>query len=83
MAVSKPVSWQDELKDELTCTVCMELYNHSDKLPKQLPCGHTFCLVCIIQYADKHLDGLFLCPLCNKQITLCPDDVDDLPNNLS
>ena len=29
------------------CAICGELYNDSDRLPKVLECGHTFCAQCI------------------------------------
>ena len=83
MAASKLPSYQDELEDEFTCSVCMELYNNADKLPKLLPCSHTFCMACTMQYADKHLGGTFKCPLCNTDVALKSSDIDKLPNNLT
>ena len=83
MAASKPLSLQNEMEDELTCIVCMEQYNNSERRPKLLLCGHTFCRACTMQYADQHLHRtLFQCPLCKKNITIGPDGVDGLPNNL-
>lgn len=31
------------------CGVCFKQYNHSEKKPLSLPCGHTFCLECLKQ----------------------------------
>jgi hypothetical protein len=28
------------------CGVCFKPYNHQDKKPLSLPCGHSFCLEC-------------------------------------
>ncbi|XP_050401754.1 tripartite motif-containing protein 59 isoform X3 [Patella vulgata] len=33
----------------LKCMICRENYNDYDKLPKMLPCHHTFCLDCLMQ----------------------------------
>lgn len=33
----------------LKCLICRESYNDKDKLPKMLPCHHTFCLDCLCQ----------------------------------
>ena len=43
------------------CGVCFKSYNHSEKKPLSLPCGHTFCLECLKQL-NKH------------QIIKCPFD---------
>ena len=34
---------QQQLDDELTCSVCLDRYDD----PKALPCLHSFCLNCI------------------------------------
>ncbi|KAL8604403.1 hypothetical protein ACOMHN_042233 [Nucella lapillus] len=33
----------------LKCLICRESYNDHDKMPKMLPCHHTFCLDCLCQ----------------------------------
>lgn len=43
------------------CGVCFKQYNHSEKKPLSLPCGHTFCLECLRQIS-KH------------QVIKCPFD---------
>lgn len=35
------------------CGVCFKQYNHNEKKPLSLPCGHTFCLECLKQIS-KH-----------------------------
>lgn len=35
------------------CGVCFKPYNHQDKKPLSLPCGHSFCLECMRQMV-KH-----------------------------
>ena len=54
---------QYEITDRLTnCSVCFELYEgKGDRLPRILPCFHTFCEKCI----NELLDGdVFHCPDC-------------------
>ena len=34
------------------CSICMDDYNHRDKRPKALFCGHTFCAQCIQDITD-------------------------------
>ena len=41
------------------CGVCFKTYNHSEKKPLSLPCGHTFCLECLKQIS-KH--SVLKCP---------------------
>ena len=41
------------------CGVCFKTYNHSEKKPLSLPCGHTFCLECLRQI-NKH--NVIKCP---------------------
>ena len=41
------------------CGVCFKSYNHSEKKPLSLPCGHTFCLECLKQI-NKH--SIIKCP---------------------
>ena len=41
------------------CGVCFKSYNHIEKKPLSLPCGHTFCLECLKQI-NKH--SIIKCP---------------------
>ena len=57
------------------CGVCFKTYDHKEKKPHSLPCGHTFCYECLRQIS-KH------------QMVKCPFDkishhviVDNLPVN--
>ena len=54
---------QYEITDRLTnCSVCFELYEgKGDRLPRILPCFHTFCEKCINELLDENL---FHCPDC-------------------
>lgn len=61
----------DVLREQqhLTCGICMELYNHTTKLPKRFPCAHTYCLQCIQRAVSIHKHAL-PCPACKQQTGL-------------
>ncbi|CAC5413859.1 TRIM56 [Mytilus coruscus] len=58
---------KDELSELLTCPICLEIF----RVPKYLPCLHTFCESCISTYIlssvtkEKDKSG-FKCPVCRK-----------------
>ena len=55
------------LKEELTCSVCVHLY----KEPKQLPCFHIFCLECLNGLArTSTCHGIIKCPLCQVEVAV-------------
>ncbi|XP_056142924.1 zinc-binding protein A33-like [Lampris incognitus] len=53
----------EELRCELTCPVCLELFRE----PVILDCGHHFCRVCIVQCWEVKADETQTCPQCRKQ----------------
>ena len=66
------------LKEEVTCSVCMQLYTN----PKQLPCLHIFCLECLNNLARTSArSGKIKCPLCQREVDI-PESgtLDTLPN---
>jgi len=60
-----------ELDDMTECSICTEVFTD----PRVLPCVHTFCLKCLMNYGkDRQVPGDVLpCPLCRKVFTI-PDD---------
>ena len=38
---------ENELKDLVTCGVCMCLFDEEIRKPKFLPCSHTVCFLCL------------------------------------
>ncbi|KAI8483715.1 hypothetical protein Bbelb_385070 [Branchiostoma belcheri] len=73
---SAPSSLKREVHEELSCSICLELFTR----PKVLPCQHTFCQDCLQDHAGR--GGTFQCPNCRQQVTLPPQGVAGLPDNL-
>jgi len=57
------------LDDMTECSICTEVFTD----PRVLPCQHTFCLKCLLNYGKGKRRGDRLpCPLCRKAFTI-PD----------
>ncbi|ESO91596.1 hypothetical protein LOTGIDRAFT_121855, partial [Lottia gigantea] len=50
----------------LECSICLGSF----KTPKIVPCGHSFCLECLVRYTDCR-EETFPCPYC-KQVVEIP-----------
>ncbi|KAI2658251.1 tripartite motif-containing 65-like protein [Labeo rohita] len=55
------------MEDHMQCTICLDPY----KIPVTIPCGHTFCKVCISKFWDGK-DKDFACPVCNVTFATRP-----------
>ena len=62
--------------DYLVCSVCLDNFNESTRIPLLLCCGHTFCAECIKSILSSK--SKIKCPNCNKEDTRPPKD---LPRN--
>ncbi|KAL0178999.1 hypothetical protein M9458_024441, partial [Cirrhinus mrigala] len=51
----------------MQCTICLDPF----KIPVTIPCGHTFCKVCISKFWDGK-DKDFACPVCNETFATRP-----------
>ena len=71
------------LDDELTCSICLEMYRD----PVSLPCLHSFCLECVKRIRPQTNPSLrgsvfIVCPQCRIKVTLqWKGGVDNLPRN--
>eukprot|EP00058_Branchiostoma_floridae_P018627 XP_002604116.1 hypothetical protein BRAFLDRAFT_71596 [Branchiostoma floridae] len=73
---SAPSGLKREVHEELSCSICLELFTRS----KVLPCQHTFCQNCLQDHAGR--GGAFQCPICRRQVRLPTQGVAGLPDNL-
>ncbi|XP_034246332.1 uncharacterized protein LOC117648168 [Thrips palmi] len=55
----------------MICSVCMEQFDSAERRPKVLPCGHSYCLKCLIQLPSKK------CPVDSKAFNLPPEKLLD------
>ena len=44
---NEPVSVTQKIDSIFECGICFKPYNHNDKKPISLPCGHSFCFDCV------------------------------------
>lgn len=80
----------------LKCLVCRENYDENEKVPKMLPCHHTFCLDCLQQmfrvegqfrqtltsvYRSMPVAVKISCPSCRDGIIASALEIKNLPND--
>ncbi|XP_049338081.1 tripartite motif-containing protein 16-like [Astyanax mexicanus] len=56
------------VQDELSCSVCLDLL----KDPVTIPCGHSFCMVCIKCWDEEDQKKIYSCPNCRHTFTSRP-----------
>ena len=59
------------VNSQLECSVCLQVFQD----PRNLPCGHTFCLRCIQNISNR------LCSLCKREWSLPANGWQGLPKN--
>eukprot|EP00062_Callorhinchus_milii_P000363 gi/632934294/ref/XP_007906601.1/ PREDICTED: E3 ubiquitin/ISG15 ligase TRIM25-like [Callorhinchus milii] len=60
---------QDDLEDDLTCSICLEIYTN----PVILNCKHSFCRSCIEDLCQEQDSSTSSCPLCQATFRLGAD----------
>ena len=69
----------DKLLDDMTkCLICTEVFTD----PRVLPCIHTLCLKCLLNYGNDRQPGDGMpCPLCRKEFTIADDGLSGMQKN--
>lgn len=80
----------------LKCLICRESYNDKEKVPKMLPCHHTFCMECLCQmfrvegefrqsltsaFRGMPLAVKIQCPSCREGLITSEAELRRLPND--
>ena len=75
------------MENIIECSICMEQYNTTNKLPRILSCGHTFCTSCLISFIKKsesncqnEFSTFISCPV-DKQIGHNNQNINEIPIN--
>lgn len=56
-------------KDQFNCSICLDVLRD----PVTIPCGHSYCSVCIQNYWDQDdYLGVFVCPQCRQNFNPRP-----------
>jgi len=67
-----------ELDDMTECSICTEVFTD----PRVLPCIHTFCLQCLLNYGKESARrGRMHCPMCRKMFTIPKGGLTGLQKN--
>ena len=61
------------------CSICLEGYNDQSKCPRILPCGHSFCQICLERLLRRNS---IHCPTCRKTVGV-PTGVAGMPRNFA
>lgn len=69
----------EALLRSLTCCLCSSRFSE----PKECPCGHVFCLDCLLTYFENH-DGATSaeCPSCDRILTIPEGGLGALPTHV-
>ena len=69
----------------MECDLCFNQWNLDYRIPKILPCGHTFCLKCLYGKLENYKkdEEIFKCPNCERKMQeiKCKKDIYNLPKN--
>ena len=69
---------RNDIAEELTCLVCQDEFDD----PRILPCGHCYCLKCVVQLSNTAGPDPFPCPECRKETVLPSNNASLLPRAL-
>jgi len=76
--MARQLSAKKELDDLTECSICTDVFTD----PRVLPCIHTFCLKCLMNYGKDRPPGDDMpCPLCRKMFTIPEDGLSEIQKN--
>ena len=70
----------------MECELCLNQWNNDSRIPKILPCGHSFCIKCLYSMVEKIKKNptlIFKCPNCFREHPHIKNkkDILNLPKN--
>ncbi|XP_062594830.1 uncharacterized protein LOC134256197 [Saccostrea cucullata] len=75
---------EQQQQNDSNCPVCAYQFSTPDKVPKILPCSHTFCSPCIdniIAATPSNSDSSVKCPICRQGVFIPKDGVQGFFDN--
>lgn len=75
------MAFSTSMQNSISCSLCFEHYDSTSHLPKILPCQHTFCLQCVVQFSCENKS--FSCPICRSKIARPKRGMSALMTNLT
>lgn len=75
---------EQQQQDDSNCPICAYQFSTPDKVPKILPCSHTFCSPCIdniIAATPSNSDSSVKCPICRQDVYIPKDGVQGFFDN--
>lgn len=70
---------KQQIEERLRCSICLERY----KMPKVLPCQHTFCLSPCLENLFDPTIGKIKCAQCRSKHRIPLGGIQQFPNNLT
>lgn len=67
-----------EIHNLCECSICYNEYDEKKRIPRVLPCQHTFCSICLAKHCKQQS---LKCPFCNREYHLEKGNVNSFPKD--